>query len=65
MFLSAVVLALIVGVLAGGGVPRLAEMGLRRYWLLAAAIALRYGTVLAETNGLGANMPMGIAFIGA
>jgi DHA3 family macrolide efflux protein-like MFS transporter len=65
MFLSAVVLALIVGVLAGGGVPRLAEMGLRRYWLLAAAIALRYGTVLAETNGIGGNLPMGIAFIGA
>jgi MFS family permease len=65
MFLSTVVLALIVGLIAGGGLPRLAEMGLRRYWLLAAAIVLRYGTVLAQQNGIGVDLPAGVAFIAA
>jgi hypothetical protein len=41
MFLSAIALALIVGLLAGGGLPRLAELRLRSYWLLALALALR------------------------
>ena len=41
MFLSAVILALVVGALAGGGFPRLAELRLRWLPLLGVALALR------------------------
>jgi MFS family permease len=52
MFLSAIVLALIVGALAGGGFPRLAELRLRWFWLLGAALALRVAAQVAGDGGL-------------
>ena len=41
MFLSTILLALIVGALAGGGIPRLADLKLRWTALLIVALALR------------------------
>jgi hypothetical protein len=38
MFLSAIVLALIAGTLAGGGLPRLADLKLRSIWILGLAL---------------------------
>ena len=65
MFLSAILLALIVGAFAGGGIPRLADLKLRWSLLLVAALALRVGAGLArETAALG-DIPVGWAFIAA
>jgi MFS family permease len=49
MFLSAILLALLVGALLGGGFPRLAQLNLRWLPLLALALAFR---ILALTGGL-------------
>ena len=57
MFLSAIVLALVIGALAGGGLPRLADLKLRWLWLLGLALALR---VLAQLLGRsGSELPLG------
>ncbi|MGH2358039.1 MAG: DUF5317 family protein, partial [Candidatus Limnocylindria bacterium] len=47
MFLSTIVLALVVGALAGGGVPRLGGLRLRWVSLLVLALALRVAATLA------------------
>lgn len=58
MFLSAIALALIAGALAGGGVPRLADLRLRWLWLLGLALAVRISAV--QLRGIDA-VPPGIA----
>jgi MFS family permease len=45
MFLSAIALAVIAGALAGGGLPRLADLRLRWLWLLGLALAVRIAAV--------------------
>jgi DHA3 family macrolide efflux protein-like MFS transporter len=61
MFLSAVILALVVGVLAGGGFPRLAELRLRWLPLLGIALALRLGVYLLRPDV--AQVPVGWVFV--
>ncbi|MDQ4035194.1 MAG: MFS transporter [Chloroflexota bacterium] len=63
MFLSTIVLALIVGALAGGALPRLAELKLRWAWLLAGALALRLLVVISRETGIGAQIPAGGAYM--
>ncbi|MGH8544548.1 MAG: DUF5317 family protein, partial [Gammaproteobacteria bacterium] len=63
MFLSVVVLALIVGALAGGGLPRLAELRLRWIWVLGLALAIRVATVLLRQNEVAADLPLGWGFV--
>jgi MFS family permease len=63
MFLSSIVLALIVGALAGGGLPRLADLRLRSLWLLGLALALRFGAGLLRQTDIGIDLPLGSAFI--
>ncbi len=63
MFLSAIVLALIVGTLMGGGLPRLAELRLRWFWLLGVALALRLLAPLLWQGRASAELPVGIGFI--
>lgn len=65
MFLSTILLALIAGALAGGGVPRLANLGLRWSWLLVLAILLRLAPVLTQRLGILDDIPMGWALIAA
>ncbi len=66
MFLSAIALALVVGALAGGGLPRLAGMHLRWLWLLGLALALRLFAYGARAWGIEADLPpLGLAFIAA
>jgi MFS family permease len=65
MFLSAIVLALIAGLLLGGGLPRLADLRLRWYWLLGLAVALRLGAIVAQQNQVAAWLPLSLAFVGA
>ncbi len=65
MFLSAIALALVVGALAGGGLPRLAELRLRWLWLLGLALALRVLAYLARNWGIDESVPLGGAFIAA
>src|SRR5918992_4606065 len=63
MFVSTILLALVVGALAGGGIPRLADLRLRWSLLLLGALLLR---ILAGlSRGSGADIPVGWAFIGA
>lgn len=45
MFLSAIALAIVAGALAGGGLPRLADLRLRWLWLLGLALAVRIAAV--------------------
>lgn len=52
MFLSAILLALLVGALLGGGLPRLAQLRLRWFWLLGLALAVRIVAILAP-GGIG------------
>ena len=61
MFLSAVILALVVGVLAGGGFPRLAELRLRWLPLLGIALALRLGVFVLRPDV--ARVPVGWVFV--
>ncbi|MEO7334856.1 MAG: MFS transporter, partial [Gemmatimonadales bacterium] len=65
MFLSVIALALLVGALAGGGLPRLAELRLRWVWVLGIALALRVGAVLGWQNDLLGTLPVGAAFFAA
>lgn len=53
MFLSAIALAILVGALAGGGIPKLGDLKLRWFWLLGLALALRIAAVqLRGANAL-------------
>ena len=63
MFLSTILLALIVGAAAGGGIPRLADLKLRWTWLLLLALLLRLLAGLSRQTGFGADIPVGWAFI--
>ena len=65
MFLSTILLALIVGAIAGGGLPRLADLRLRWIVLLFAALALRVGAGLSRELDIGVEVPVGWAFIAA
>jgi MFS family permease len=65
MFLSTILFALLVGALAGGGLPRLADMRLRWSVLLAVALLLRVAAGLTRETGFGADVPVGWAFIAA
>lgn len=65
MFLSAIALALLVGALAGGGLPRLAALHLRGLWLLGLALAIRLVGFAAPGWGVADQLPMGGIFIGA
>ena len=65
MFLSVIALALVVGALAGGGLPRLADLRLRLIWILGLALAIRVGTVLLGRTDTGADLPLGAFFITA
>lgn len=65
MFLSVILLALIVGALAGGGLPRLADLKLRWIWVLLLALALRIGAVQLWGTDLGAQLPLGWAIVSA
>ena len=63
MFLSAIVLALIVGALAGGAFPRLAELKLKWSWLLVGALLLRLLVGISQETGIGAQIPAGWAYL--
>ena len=65
MFLSVVALALLVGALAGGGLPRLAGLRMRSVWLLGVALALRLLALLLKQTDPGTDLPLATAFIGA
>ncbi|HVM24936.1 MAG TPA: MFS transporter [Candidatus Limnocylindrales bacterium] len=65
MFLSTILLALIVGALAGGGLPRLADLRLRWTVVLLVALALRLGAGFSRELGLAPDIPVGWAFIAA
>ena len=65
MFLSAILLALIVGALAGGSFPRLGELKLRWSWLLAAALGLRLLVLVSEETGFADALPAGWFYVGA
>ena len=58
MFLSTILLALIVGALAGGGFPRLADLRLRWSWLLVLALPLRLVAGLSGDVEALANVPV-------
>ncbi|HEY7331722.1 MAG TPA: MFS transporter [Candidatus Limnocylindria bacterium] len=64
MFLSTIVLALIVGALAGGGLPRLGDLKLRWIWVLLLALIIRFGAVFLRTNDA-TNLPIGWAIVAA
>lgn len=63
MFLSSIVLALVVGALAGGGLPRLADLKLRWLWVLGLALAVRFGAGLLREGDIGLDLPLGAAFV--
>lgn len=65
MFLSVIALALVVGALAGGGLPRLAQLRLRWIWVLGLALGLRIGAALLAANGMDEGLPLGWLFIAA
>jgi MFS family permease len=65
MFLSVVALALVTGALAGGGIPRLADLRLRWIWVLGAALALRLGAVLLGQQPIGDELPVEWGFLAA
>lgn len=58
MFLSVILLALIVGALAGGGLPKLAELRLRWIPVLLVALVIRVGVVLLQENGILTELPL-------
>jgi MFS family permease len=62
MFLSAIALALLVGALAGGGLPRLADLRLRWLWLLGLALGLRLAAYAAANAGIATQLPLGAFF---
>jgi MFS family permease len=63
MFLSSIVLALIVGALAGGGLPRLADLRLRWVWVLGLALAVRFSAGLLRQTDIGFDIPLGALFV--
>ena len=63
MFLSVIALALVTGALAGGGIPRLADLRLKLVWVLGVALALRVGAVLLAGTDVGRDLPVGAAFV--
>ena len=63
MFLSVVVLALLTGALAGGGLPRLADLKLRSIWILGVALASRFAAGLLRQGDIGVEVPLGVFFI--
>jgi DHA3 family macrolide efflux protein-like MFS transporter len=63
MFLSAIVLALVIGALAGGAFPRLAELKLRWTWLLLVALGLRLLVGVSQETGIGSDIPTGWAYM--
>lgn len=63
MFLSAIGLALLVGALAGGGLPRLAELRLRWLWVLGLALGLRVTAFAARQWGFDQDLPIGGFFV--
>jgi MFS family permease len=65
MFLSVIALALVTGALAGGGLPRLADLRLRWLWVLGLAIALRLGAVLLGQQPIGQDLPVAWGFVSA
>ena len=65
MFLSTIVLALVVGALAGGGLPRLANLNLRWIWVLALALAIRFAAGLLRQGDIAPDLPLGAAFVAA
>lgn len=65
MFLSSIVLALVVGALAGGGLPRLADMRLRWIWVLGLALAVRFAAGLLRQGDIGLGLPVGAAYVAA
>ena len=65
MFLSTILLALIVGAIAGGGIPRLADLRLRWTILLVVALGLRLAAGLTRETGIGADIPVGWAYLAA
>ncbi len=65
MFLSTIVLALIIGALAGGAFPRIAELGLRWSYLLIVAFLLRVAVAMSGGTVLGVDLPVGLLFLTA
>ena len=65
MFLSSIVLALIVGAFAGGGLPRLADLRLRWIWVLGLALAVRFAAGLLRQGDIGPDLPLGAAYVAA
>ncbi|HEX5578651.1 MAG TPA: MFS transporter [Candidatus Limnocylindria bacterium] len=65
MFLSVIALALVTGALAGGGIPRLADLRLKLIWVLLLALGLRVGAVFLFGTDAGAGLPIGSMFIAA
>lgn len=63
MFLSTILLALIVGALAGGGLPRLADLRLRWSYLLLLALALQIAAAASGSTGLDEVVPLGGIFL--
>ena len=63
MFLSAIVLALIIGALAGGAFPRLAELRLRWSILLVIALGLRLLVTVTREAGIATEVPAGWAYM--
>ena len=64
MFLSVIILALIVGALAGGGLPRLGDLKLRWIWVLLLALIVRFGALALRANDA-ADLPLGWAIVAA
>jgi MFS family permease len=62
MFLSTILLALVVGAIAGGGLPRLADLRLRWNLVLLAALGLRVGAGFVREAGF-TEIPLGWAYI--
>ncbi|MEX1070322.1 MAG: DUF5317 family protein, partial [Chloroflexota bacterium] len=56
MLLSSILLGLVIGALAGGQLPRLADLRLRWVWLLGAALAVRLLSGLLVTTDMGAEV---------
>jgi len=65
MFLSTILLALIIGALLGGGLPRLADLHLRWSWLLLLALGCRAAAGIIARDSLAPNLPLGLVYIGA
>lgn len=63
MFLSTILLALIVGALLGGGLPRLGDLHLRWIYLLGLALAIRVAAGLSGEVDAFANLPVGGLYI--